>query len=97
MGCKSVCVELVWTFDSSNKFIIYFILAELEAATSTTHSEAPPKTPADPSEWSIEDVIQHIAFIDPALGVHADLFRKHVSSTDNHVIYLKPFWISFMH
>lgn len=51
--------------------------AELEAATSTTHSEAPPKTPADPSEWSIEDVIQHIAFIDPALGVHADLFRKH--------------------
>lgn len=56
-----------------------FILAELEAATSTTHSEAPPKTPADPSEWSIEDVIQHIAFIDPALGVHADLFRKHVS------------------
>ncbi|XP_069695083.1 polycomb protein Scm isoform X2 [Periplaneta americana] len=51
--------------------------AELEAATSTTPSEAPPKTPADPSEWSIEDVIQHIAFIDPALGVHADLFRKH--------------------
>ncbi|KAJ9585032.1 hypothetical protein L9F63_020623, partial [Diploptera punctata] len=51
--------------------------AELEAATSTTHSEAPPKTPADPSEWTIEDVIQHIAFIDPALGVHADLFRKH--------------------
>ncbi|PSN34377.1 Polycomb protein SCMH1 [Blattella germanica] len=42
--------------------------AELEAATSTTHSEAPPKTPADPSEWTIEDVIQHIAFIDPALG-----------------------------
>ncbi|XP_066998695.1 polycomb protein Scm isoform X2 [Anabrus simplex] len=49
--------------------------AELEAATSTT--EAPPKTPADPSEWTIEDVIQHIAFIDPALGAHADLFRRH--------------------
>jgi hypothetical protein len=66
--------------------IINLILAELEAATSTTHSEAPPKTPADPSEWSIEDVIQHIAFIDPALGVHADLFRKHVSGTDNNEI-----------
>jgi hypothetical protein len=71
--------------------IIYLILAELEAATSTTHSEAPPKTPADPSEWSIEDVIQHIAFIDPALGVHADLFRKHVSSTDNNEIYFETF------
>lgn len=55
-----------------------FVSAELEAATSTTHSEAPPKTPSDPSEWSIEDVIQYIAFIDPALGTHADLFRKHV-------------------
>ncbi|XP_046986831.1 polycomb protein SCMH1 isoform X1 [Schistocerca americana] len=51
--------------------------AELEAATSTTHSEAPPKTPTDPSEWSIEDVIQYIAFVDPALGTHAELFRKH--------------------
>jgi len=58
----------------------------LEAATSTTHSEAPPKTPADPSEWSIEDVIQHIAFIDPALGVHADLFRKHVSLARGNVM-----------
>lgn len=52
--------------------------AELEAATSTTQSEGPPKLPADPSEWSIEDVIQHIAFTDPALGAHAELFRKHV-------------------
>ncbi|XP_063241328.1 polycomb protein Scm isoform X2 [Bacillus rossius redtenbacheri] len=54
--------------------------AELEAATSTTppeHSESPPKMPADPAEWSIEDVIRHIAYVDPALGVHADLFRKH--------------------
>lgn len=50
---------------------------EQEAATSTTPSEAPPKTPADPSEWSIEDVIQYIAFVDPVLGTHADLFRKH--------------------
>lgn len=53
--------------------------AEMEAATSTTQSESPPKLPADPSDWSIDDVIQHIAFTDPALGSHADLFRKHVS------------------
>lgn len=52
--------------------------AEMEAATSTTQSESPPKLPADPSDWSIDDVIQHIAFTDPALGSHADLFRKHV-------------------
>ncbi|XP_046403093.1 polycomb protein Scm isoform X2 [Ischnura elegans] len=52
---------------------------ELEAATSTTQSEGPilPKLPPDPLEWSIEEVIQHIGFSDPGLGVHADLFRKH--------------------
>lgn len=36
-----------------------------------------PKGP--PSEWSIEDVIHFIASTDPALAVHAELFRKHVS------------------
>ncbi|KAG8234602.1 hypothetical protein J437_LFUL017105 [Ladona fulva] len=50
---------------------------ELEAATSTTQSEGPPKMPPDPLDWSIEEVIQHIAFVDPGLGVHADLFRRH--------------------
>ncbi|XP_052869410.1 polycomb protein Scm [Anopheles cruzii] len=29
------------------------------------------------SDWTIEDVIQFIAVQDPALAVHADLFRKH--------------------
>ncbi|KAK6640945.1 hypothetical protein RUM44_012643 [Polyplax serrata] len=53
------------------------VSAEMEAATSTTQSESPPKLPPDPSDWSIDDVIQHIAFTDPALGSHADLFRKH--------------------
>lgn len=53
------------------------VLAEQEAATSTTPSEGPPKMPADPSEWSIEDVISHISFTDPMLAVHADLFRRH--------------------
>ena len=52
---------------------------EMEAASSTTPNESPPKLPSDPSEWSVEDVIQHIAFTDPALGIHADLFRTHVS------------------
>uniref|UniRef100_A0A1B6EGN3 SAM domain-containing protein n=1 Tax=Clastoptera arizonana TaxID=38151 RepID=A0A1B6EGN3_9HEMI len=53
------------------------ILAEQEAATSTTPSEGPPKMSSDPSEWSIEDVIAHISFTDPLLSVHADLFRRH--------------------
>lgn len=36
-----------------------------------------PKGPAN--DWSIEEVIQFITATDPALAVHADLFRKHVS------------------
>ncbi|XP_012214642.1 polycomb protein Scm isoform X1 [Linepithema humile] len=52
---------------------------ELEAATSTTQSETTahriPST--EPGEWTIEDVIHYIAVTDPALGQHADLFRKH--------------------
>ncbi|XP_072750583.1 polycomb protein Scm [Anoplolepis gracilipes] len=52
---------------------------ELEAATSTTQSESSanriPST--EPAEWTIEDVIHYIAITDPALGQHADLFRKH--------------------
>ncbi|XP_033217699.1 polycomb protein Scm [Belonocnema kinseyi] len=52
---------------------------ELEAATSTTQSETPVArfSSTEPSEWTIEDVIQYIAVTDPALGQHADLFRKH--------------------
>lgn len=52
---------------------------ELEAATSTTQSETSgnriPST--EPADWTIEDVINYIAITDPALGQHADLFRKH--------------------
>nr|CAD7445739.1 unnamed protein product [Timema bartmani] len=54
--------------------------AELEAATSTTpHSEnsGNAKVSTDANEWSIDDVIHHIYSVDPTLGVHADLFRKH--------------------
>lgn len=32
-----------------------------------------------PNEWSVEDVIEFIAETDPALSIHAELFRKHVS------------------
>ena len=39
------------------------------------------RTPStEPAEWTIEDVIHYIGVTDPALGQHADLFRKHVSS-----------------
>lgn len=52
---------------------------EFEAATSTTQSEVPVAkySSTEPSEWTIEDVIQFIAITDAALGQHADLFRKH--------------------
>ncbi|XP_035743286.1 polycomb protein Scm-like [Vespa mandarinia] len=52
---------------------------ELEAATSTTQSEntANRTLSTEPAEWTIEDVIHYIALTDPALGQHADLFRKH--------------------
>lgn len=56
------------------------LLPELEAATSTTQSESSTsRTPStEPAEWTIEDVIHYIGVADPALGQHADLFRKHV-------------------
>lgn len=56
-----------------------FCPAELEAASSTTQSETPTKLAVDPSVWSIEDVIQFITTTDPLLGIHADIFRRHVS------------------
>lgn len=63
---------------------------EQEAATSTTPSETPTSNTAEPSvsnlskiptsEWGIEEVIRFIESTDPCLGIHADLFRKHVST-----------------
>ncbi|CAB3371844.1 Hypothetical predicted protein [Cloeon dipterum] len=50
---------------------------ELEAATSTTPLDGPPKLPAEVIEWTIEDVINHISYVDPLLGSHSDIFRKH--------------------
>ncbi|KAJ8314525.1 hypothetical protein KUTeg_006675 [Tegillarca granosa] len=48
-------------------------------ASSTTSDTKPSKPPADlpPTEWTIDEVIQHISDTDPALGQHAELFRKH--------------------
>ncbi|XP_058535645.1 polycomb protein SCMH1 isoform X2 [Ochotona princeps] len=31
----------------------------------------------DPSSWTVEDVMQFVREVDPQLGPHADLFRKH--------------------
>ncbi|XP_059473927.1 polycomb protein Scm isoform X2 [Neocloeon triangulifer] len=50
---------------------------ELEAATSTTPLDGPPKLPTEVIEWTIEDVINHISYTDPLLGSHSDIFRKH--------------------
>lgn len=50
-----------------------------------THSPPNPTTaiPRGPAEWNIEQVIQYITLQDPALGIHASLFRKHVSDCQN--------------
>lgn len=67
--------------------------AELEAATSTTLTDTPlaespvaslNKMPTQ--EWGIEEVIQFIESADPCLGVHADLFRKHVRISNNRML-----------
>ena len=33
--------------------------------------------PADPSEWSIEDVVSQVSQLDPTLGLHVEMFRTH--------------------
>lgn len=39
--------------------------------------ESPRPSGQDPNLWTVEDVMQFIRDIDPQLGPHADLFRKH--------------------
>lgn len=75
---------------------------EQEAATSTTPADASSlsesplatlnKTPTQ--EWGIEEVIQFIESADPCLGVHADLFRKHVSN--NKIFHKKSLSLIFI-
>ncbi|XP_029648085.1 polycomb protein Scm isoform X4 [Octopus sinensis] len=46
-------------------------------ASSTTSDHRPHKVSTDPSDWSIDDVINHICDTDPALKPHTEIFRKH--------------------
>ncbi|XP_059619107.1 polycomb protein Scm [Phlebotomus argentipes] len=47
-------------------------------AVNQQNSSGSPQMPtSSPSEWTIEEVIDYIAITDPALAIHADLFRKH--------------------
>lgn len=45
----------------------------------SSKGESPRPSGQDPNLWTVEDVMQFIRDIDPQLGPHADLFRKHVS------------------
>uniref|UniRef100_A0A8C1IV44 Scm polycomb group protein homolog 1 n=1 Tax=Cyprinus carpio TaxID=7962 RepID=A0A8C1IV44_CYPCA len=48
------------------------------AKTALNYSrESPRPSGQDPNLWTVEDVMQFIRDIDPQLGPHADLFRKH--------------------
>ncbi|CAH1799310.1 unnamed protein product [Owenia fusiformis] len=49
--------------------------AEASSTTEPKHSNLSVQT--DPSDWTIDDVIKHICDVDPALGNHTELFRKH--------------------
>lgn len=49
-----------------------------ETVTPTSDTSKLPTGP--PQEWTVEGVIKFIADTDPALAIHAELFRKHVSS-----------------
>lgn len=51
-------------------------VTDQQSPTSSLSSSQIPKGPA--MEWNIEDVIQYITATDPALAIHAELFRKHV-------------------
>lgn len=46
-------------------------------ASSTTSDHRPHKPTGDPSDWSIDNVINHICDTDPALAPHTEAFRKH--------------------
>lgn len=55
------------------------------ATPSSNQSSTLPTGP--PQEWSVEGVIKFIADTDPALAVHAELFRKHVSNLSSSNFY----------
>lgn len=47
--------------------------------TSTSRANEPQPVSANPSDWSIDDVIRYMLGIDHNLGPHMEVFRKHVS------------------
>ena len=64
----------------SNPVSLQAASEEEEAATSTSEAIArAPVLSADPSTWSIDDVIHYISQHDVTLGQYAELFQKHVS------------------
>lgn len=48
-------------------------------------------TTSDPTNWNTEDVINHLISIDPALQIHADMFRSHVSDFGKCVMLIQTF------
>lgn len=64
-------------------FVFFFIFLGYNAPSESQESKAPANK--DPTTWSVDEVVWFIRDADPqALGPHADIFRKHVSSF--------PFW-----
>ena len=66
---------------------------KIETATSTTSgvedeiavhgAPANVKSPSsDPADWSVDEVMNYLISVDPALRIHAELFRKHVSQVE---------------
>ena len=64
------------TTSKSNKVRRSYSTYEAEASSTTV--ETRPHRSNDPCEWSIEEVVQHICEMDPALAPHTELFRKQV-------------------
>lgn len=55
---------------------------QCSGGSTAQQADASSKMPTGPpQEWTVEGVIKFIADTDPALAVHAELFRKHVSSS----------------
>ena len=56
----------------------------LQCAVPTVEpiAQAPPvlepeQMPADPTLWTIDNVISHLSYLDSALGPHVEMFRSH--------------------
>lgn len=53
----------------------------MDCPSSSASSPGPSIPSGNINDWKIEDVIQYISTADSSLAVHADLFRRHVSSS----------------